>query len=73
MNEILNAELVKEIIRNLFSDKEIEIIERPASYIIKLKRETGSKILRIILLPPQGFSANKINELSPHPEEGKQR
>lgn len=67
-NEIEVSILVKGIIRKLFGNKEIEIIERPASFIIKLKNEPEEIIFRIILLPPYGFTANKMDETNPHPE-----
>jgi len=67
-NEIIKTAPVKNIIRNYFKDKKTEIIKRPASFIIRLKKESEYKIFRIILLPPNGFTANKINETTPHPE-----
>lgn len=68
INDILNSNLVKTIIKNIFDKKEIEVIKRPASFIIRLKNEPEDRIFRIILLPPHGFTANKIDETSPHPE-----
>lgn len=68
IKEIRNSQLVKNIINNLFKKQEIELIERPASFIIRLKCEPDDKIFRIILLPPYGFSGNSINETNPHPE-----
>jgi len=68
IDDILNSTLVKNIVKNIFAKKEIEIITRPASFIIKLKNEPEDKIFRIILLPPRGFTANKIDETTPHPE-----
>lgn len=68
INDILNSNLVKTLIKNIFDKKEIEVIERPASFIIRLKNEPEDRIFRIILLPPHGFTANKIDETTPHPE-----
>ena len=68
MQEILNNLLVKNQIKHFFKNKEIEIIERPASYIIKQTNEQENKVARLILLPSKGFTANKINETSSHPE-----
>lgn len=68
MKEIIDSVLVKNTIKSLFNDKETEILARPASYIIRLKNEGEDKVERIILLPPNGFTSNKINETSPHPE-----
>jgi len=66
--DILASQLVKSLINTYFSGKDIEIFDRPNSYIIKLKVEPEEKIVRIILLPPKGFTANEIEELSSHPE-----
>jgi hypothetical protein len=68
INEIINTVLVKTILKNLFKNQETEFIQRPASFIIRLKNESENKVSRIILLPPHGFTANKINETAPHPE-----
>ncbi|MFH1828327.1 MAG: hypothetical protein ABH824_03635 [Nanoarchaeota archaeon] len=68
LNEIINSSLVKSILVSLFKNQETEIIERPASFIIRLKNEPEDKIFRIILLPPHGFTTNKLDETSPHPE-----
>lgn len=68
LNEIIKSPIVKATIKTLFNNQEIEIIERPASFIIRLKNEPEDKIFRIILLPPNGFTANKIDETAPHPE-----
>ncbi len=68
INDILNSNLVKTVIKNIFDKKEIEVIKRPASFIIRLRNEPEDRIFRIILLPPHGFTANKIDETTPHPE-----
>lgn len=68
LSEVINSPIVKTIIKTLFNNQEIEFIERPASFIIRLKNEPEDKIFRIILLPPCGFTANKIDETTPHPE-----
>ncbi len=68
INEIIDCILVKTILKNTFKNQETEIIQRPASFIIRLKNEPEDRIFRIILLPPHGFTANKLNETTPHPE-----
>src|SRR3989344_2879830 len=68
LNDIINSSLVKSIQRGLFNNQETEIIGRPASFIIRLKNEPEDKIFRILLLPPHGFTANKLDETTPHPE-----
>ena len=66
--EIINSPIVKATLKSLFDDKEIEIIHRPASFIIRLKNEPDDRISRIIFLPPKGFTSDKIDETNPHPE-----
>jgi len=66
--EIISSPLVRNIINNLFQNQEIEIVKRPASFIIRSKNEPEDRIFRIILLQPYGFSGNKIDETNPHPE-----
>jgi len=67
-NEIFNSILVKAILKKFFKNQEIEFIQRPTSFIIRLKNEPEDKSFRIILLPPHGFTANKLDETNPHPE-----
>ncbi len=67
-DELINSHLVMSLVKSLFDNQETEIIERPNSFIIRLKNEPEDKIFRIILLPPYGFTANRIAETSPHPE-----
>ncbi len=52
----------------MFGAEEIQLVARVASYVIKLNAEPIDKNSRIILLPPHGFTANKINELLPYAE-----
>ena len=68
LNEIINSSSVKSTLRNIFDNKEIELIQRPASFIVRLKNEPEDKVFRIVLLPPHGFTANRLDEASPHPE-----
>lgn len=67
-DEIINSPIAKSTLEIIFGSKETEIIKRPASFIIRLKNEPENKVSRIIFLPPNGFTANEINETSPHPE-----
>lgn len=67
-NDIKNSPQLRGVIQKLFGTKETELIERPASFILKLKHEPDERIFRIILLPPYGYTSNKHNETSPHPE-----
>ena len=68
MEGILDSVLVKQMIKNVFKNKKIEIVKRPASFIIKLIDEPDDTLERLILLPPKGCTSNNFNETSPHPE-----
>src|SRR3989338_5148136 len=68
IKEIINSTPVKTILKNLFLSQKTEFIRRPAALIIRLKNEPENKIFRVILLPPGGFTANKLIETTPHPE-----
>lgn len=65
---ILDSPIVKATLKSFFDDRETETIIRPTSFIIRLKNEPEDKIVRIIFLPPNGFTAHKIDETNPHPE-----
>lgn len=66
--QIIESPLFKKTIKQFFQSNEYEIVERPASFSIRLKEEDPTMVKRIILLPSHGFTADKINLLSPHPE-----
>lgn len=66
--QIIGSSLFKKTIKQLFQSNEYEIVVRPASFSIRLKEEDPGIVKRIILLPPHGFTTDKINLLSPHPE-----
>lgn len=68
INDILNSNLVKTTIRNIFDKRELEVIQRSVSFIIRLKNEPEDKIIRIILLLPNGFTSDNQDETNPHPE-----
>lgn len=68
VNAVLESPPVRHLINSLFSDKESELVTRAASYVLKLSEEPTDKNSRIILLPPRGFTTNKVNELLPYAE-----
>jgi len=68
LQEIVESIPLKFLIKNLFGNKKTELVERPGCFFIKIKNEKDDIIQRIILLPPHGYTANKINEMNPHPE-----
>lgn len=65
---ILRSPLFRKTREKFLSGDQLEIIKRPACFIIRLKNENSDSIKRIILIPPLGFTADKIDLLNPHPE-----
>jgi hypothetical protein len=68
IDKILEIPITKKTIASIFYKNKIEVLKRPACYIIKLKDEPKDKVKRVILLKPKGFTSNEFNEMSPHPE-----
>lgn len=68
MKNILTHEALKKSVQKTFVGKPTEILERPHSLIIRLKKESNNLVKRIIILPPFGYTANDLNELSSHDE-----
>lgn len=68
LNDATDSSLVRDTVHRLFQNKQTELIKRPASFILKLKHEPEEKVFRIILLPPNGYTSNNVDETSPHPE-----
>ncbi|MEK6920346.1 MAG: hypothetical protein AABX82_00570, partial [Nanoarchaeota archaeon] len=64
----LLSPVIKEFVKEIFQNENIQIIKRPSSFILKLENEPHDLVFRIILLPPHGFTGNKFNETNPHPE-----
>lgn len=53
--------------------KNFELITRPSCFVVRSKNEDSRLVRRVILLPPSGFTADKIELLNPHPEARKAR
>lgn len=66
--DVLNSSLLMHLRNRVLPFADIEVIHRPASMLIKQKFEDTDIVQRIILLEPFGFTADKKNELNPHPE-----
>jgi hypothetical protein len=68
MNLPIIHKALDDLVVNCFGTKAIDVFKRPASFIIKQKIEKDEKVNRIILLPPQGYTSNHLDELSSHEE-----
>jgi len=68
-DEIYKSPIIKSTLRILFGSEALEIIERPASFLIRLRdNEPEEKIKRLVILPPRGFTANEVNWTNSHAE-----
>jgi len=65
---LFQNKIVTNLVQKIFPKGGIEILERPHSFIIKDRNENGNKLKRIILLPPNGYTANSADELNSHDE-----
>lgn len=46
----------------------VELLRRPASFVVRSLDEAEDRITRVLILPPNGCTANTRTELNPHPE-----
>ena len=68
ITDILSAPVVQTTVNNVLGGEPYDVIERPGSYVVSLKKEPGDRCKRIIVLKPKGFTSNSPDELSSHPE-----
>jgi hypothetical protein len=64
---VLKRNFVQDLTRSVCGEN-TELITRPASYMVRNKIEGDRDIHRIILLPPRGYTADKINQTNSHDE-----
>ncbi len=67
INEVLKTNYIKDVVQRVCGS-ETELITRPASYMVRGVKEEGRDIHRVIILPPRGFTADKINQTNSHDE-----
>jgi hypothetical protein len=66
-DDIIRSTLFKKILKFLGTE-DIKSVLRPACFIVRPNIEDKKIIKRIIVLPPHGFTSDKIGLLDPHPE-----
>lgn len=66
--KLLMSPPVRDLLRYLFGNKKLVTIKRPACIIVRLSKESGSRKVRVIILPPRGYTSNSMDEASSHPE-----
>ena len=66
-NKLINTGFVRSVIQQVCGEK-TEVIKRPAAFFIRNKEENEALVKRIIVLPPDGFTANAFNQTNSHDE-----
>lgn len=67
IEEVLDANFIKDLIHEICGDG-IDLIKRPASYMIRNVVEGDRDMRRLIFLPPRGYTADQINQMNSHDE-----
>lgn len=67
IENLLKVSFVSALTNRLCGDN-TEIIERPASFIVRSKEEGERNIHRVIIIPPKGYTADKPNQTNSHDE-----
>ena len=67
IESILKKQFVKALAQRVCGD-DIEVIERPAAFMVRKKEEGERDLHRLILLPPKGYTANTPNQTNSHDE-----
>lgn len=72
-DEILRTDVLKNLLKELFGGKYV-IVDRQDHYVMRRFKESGSRIVRVVLLPPKVKTASdftgikEFSIVSPHPE-----
>ncbi|MEM6780684.1 MAG: hypothetical protein AAF569_02350 [Pseudomonadota bacterium] len=66
--EILKVPFVKKYISEVCGEGELDYITRPACYMIRNQNEDDREVHRVIVLPPKGYTADKLNMMNSHDE-----
>lgn len=64
---VLKKHFVAALVQRVCGE-DTELITRPASFMIRNKVEGDRDIHRVIILPPRGYTADKINQTNSHDE-----
>lgn len=67
INFVLNENYVRDLVLRVCGAK-TELVTRPASYLIRSISEEDRDIQRIIVLPPRGYTADRIEQMNSHDE-----
>lgn len=64
---VLKANYVDDLIARICGP-DAELITRPASFMLRNKVEQERDLRRVIILPPRGYTADKLNQTNSHDE-----
>jgi hypothetical protein len=67
INYVLRTHFVKALLQDTCGTH-VEVIQRPASYVLRSAREGDRENHRLIILPPHGFTADKLEQTNSHDE-----
>lgn len=67
IHAVLKAQFVQALARRVCGDQTV-LVERPAAYVLRNAEEDARVIDRLIVLPPQGYTANQINQTNSYAE-----
>lgn len=66
-NKLINTGFVRSVIQQVCGEN-TEVIKRPAAFFIRNKEENEALVKRVIVLPPNGYTANALNQTNSHDE-----
>jgi len=72
-DDITRSSLFETTTKKFLETSNLEVIPRPACFIIRPKSEDAHFVKRLIVFPPNGFTADEKSMLNPHPEARKAR
>ncbi len=67
INDLLKVNFVAALINKICGQR-IELIQRPASYIVRSTQEKAPDLSRVLILPPKGYTANAYLQTNAHDE-----
>ena len=67
IQDVLQKNYVKDLVSRICGEEK-ELIARPASYMVRCMHENDRNIRRVIILPPRGFTADKMEQTNSHDE-----
>ncbi len=67
LETLLKQNYIRDLVARVCGE-DTELVTRPASFMVRNKVEGNRDVHRIIILPPRGYTADKINQTNSHDE-----